>query len=117
MRDRPWPPWLYPVNAVLLGGVGLAALIESSVVHAAVVCALAAAAVSLNVWVGRRMGTPFVIPTSRGFQGCVALSAVFLVAAMAARDTDSSWIVIAGAVGATVSYLLGSVIHYRSTCR
>ncbi|WP_413316675.1 hypothetical protein AA0Z99_08535 [Agrococcus sp. 1P02AA] len=117
VRDRPWPLWLYPANALLLGGVAIAGLIPSSMIGAIVVVALASAMAALNYGAGRRMGTPFAIPTSRGFRILVAASGAFVLLAMLARAAELPWAIIACTVGAIVAYALASVLHLRSTRR
>lgn len=117
VRDRPWPLWLYPLNALLLGGVALAGLIRPSMVAALVVLVLGATLAAVNHWAGRRMGTPFAVPTSRGFRILAAASGAFVIASLFARDAALEWAVIACAGGAVIAYSLGSVLHYRSTHR
>jgi uncharacterized membrane protein (UPF0136 family) len=116
VRDTPWPVWLYPVNAVLLGAMALTTLLDEHSLTALFAVALVVFAV--NVLAGLRMGTPWAVPTSRGFLTAGAVSAGLLVAAvLTSRETDRAWPVVLLAVGTTVSYLIGSVIHHRSTRR
>ncbi|QEW03227.1 hypothetical protein [Microbacterium lushaniae] len=117
VRDRPWPIWLYVINALLLGGVAIAGLVDSSTIGALVVGALAVALVALNYWAGRRMGAPFAVPTSRGFLLLVAVASVFVLGSLLARLADFDWGIIACAVGATSCYSIGAVLHFRSTRR
>lgn len=115
VRDTPWPTWLYPVNALLLGAYSLHALIED---WWGLVVALGIAAVilALNIVVGRRMGTPWILPTSRGFLTCVALAALCMVTAVFLGH-EHPVAIIALAAAAALLYLLGSVFHHRSTRR
>lgn len=116
VRDTPWPVWLYPVNAVLLGAMALTTLLDEHSSKALLAIALAVLAV--NVLAGLRIGTPWALPTSRGFLTAVAVSVGLLVAAMVTSDlTDRAWPVVLLAVGTTVSYLIGSALHHRSTRR
>ncbi len=115
VRDRPWPIWLYPANALLLGGVALAGLIPSSMVGAIAVLIIASAMAALNLFAGRRIGTPFAIPTSRGFRILVTASAAFVIGALLARAAEVEWAIIACAVAAMLSYAIASVLHHRST--
>lgn len=117
VRDRPWPVWLYPTNALLLGGLALAGLVQSSMLGSLIVLALGTAIAALNYWAGRLIGTPFAIPTNRGFRILAALSAVFVIASLFARAADLGWAIVACAAAATVSYSVGSVLHRRSTHR
>ncbi|TFV82073.1 hypothetical protein E4V99_14165 [Microbacterium sp. dk485] len=115
VRDRPWPMWLYPINAVLLGGVALAGLVDSSAIGALLIGVLAFCLVAVNYGAGRQVGTPFAIPTSRGFRVLVTAAAAFVVGALLARLADLDWVIIACAVGAASSYAVGAVLHFRST--
>jgi len=115
VRDTPWPTWLYPVNALLLGAYTLHALIEDEW-RFAVSVGIAGTILALNVIVGKRMGTPWILPTSRGFLACVCLAAACMVAAVVLGH-EHPVLIIALAVAATVLYLLGSVLHHRSTHR
>lgn len=114
IRDRPWPVWLYPTNALLLAGLALTDLLESSMLAAFVAVILGPALALINYLVGRRMGTPFAIPTHRGFCLLAALSAVFLIASLFASDAQLNWAIIACAAGAAISYGLASMLHSRS---
>lgn len=115
VRDTPWPTWLYPVNALLIGAYALHALIEDSW-RLAVAMGIAGAILALNIVVGKRMGTPWILPTSRGFLTCVVLAAACMVTAVILGHEHST-AVIALAAGAAAFYLLGSVLHHRSTHR
>lgn len=117
VRDRPWPLWLYPINALLLGGLALAGLLRSSMLATLVVLILGIALAALNYRAGRLIGTPFAIPTSLGFRILVAVSGAFVLVSLLARGADLEWAIIVCAVGAVISYGLGSVLHYRSTHR
>jgi hypothetical protein len=105
---------LYPTNALLVGAVALTGLIGSSVVAALAAVALACLLAAVNYRAGRAIGTPYAIPTNRGFRVLAALSGVFVVVSVLAGS--AGW-VLAGAAGAVVSYGVGSVLHYRSTHR
>jgi hypothetical protein len=116
VRDTPWPVWLYPVNAVLLGAMALTTLLDEHSTKA--LLAIALAVVAVNVLAGLRIGTPWALPTSRGFLTAVAVSAGLLGAALVTSGlTDRAWPVVLLAAGTTVSYLVGSVLHHRSTRR
>ncbi|WBB65121.1 hypothetical protein [Micromonospora sp. WMMD812] len=117
VRDRPWPLWLYPANALVLGGLALTGLVESSMLAAFVVLVLGVALAALNYWAGHLMGTPFAVPTSRGFRILAALSGAFVIVSLFARAADLEWAIIVCVAGAAISYSLGSVLHYRSTHR
>lgn len=117
IRDRPWPGWLYPANALLLGGMALAGLIDSSMIAAFVVLALGVGLVALNYGIGRLLGAPFAVPTSRAFRVLVAVSALFVIASVPARAAGLEWAVIGCAAAAVVSYGIGAVLHSRSTRR
>lgn len=115
VQDRPWPIWLYPINALLLGGLALAGLLRSSLLAALIVLIIGIALAALNYWAGRLIGTPFAIPTSLGFRILVAASGAFVIVSLLARAADLERVVIVCAIGAVLSYGLGSVLHYRST--
>ncbi len=117
VRDTPWPVWLYAVNAVLIGALALTPLLTDS--HRTVaLLILAAAIVATNVITGFRMGTPWALPTSRGFLASVALSVAFVVVALAfAQPSLPSWALVLLATAATATYSFGSIAHYRSTHR
>jgi hypothetical protein len=115
VRDRPWPLWLYPVNTLLLGGLAVTGLAHSSMLAAIAAVILGVGLVALNYGAGRLMGTPFAIPTNRGFRILVALSGAFVIASLVARAGNQGWAIIVCAAGAAISYGLGSVLHYRST--
>jgi|GEM_PF-3297118 len=117
VRDRPWPLWLYPSNAVLLGGLALVGLLESSMLVAIVTVVIAVGFVALNYVAGQRIGTPFAIPSSRGFRTLVAVSAACVIASLAARIGGWDAAIIGCAVAAVVSYVAASVLHYRATRR
>jgi len=78
---------------------------------------LGVALAALNYWAGRLMGTPFAVPTSRGFRVLAALSGAFVIVSLFVRAADLEWAIIVCAAGAAISYGLGSVLHYRSTHR
>ncbi|WP_017616243.1 hypothetical protein [Nocardiopsis salina] len=117
MRDRPWPTWLYPANTVLLGALALAPLLPDPA-FIGVWLVLIFTVVSVNTWVGRRMGTPLAFPTSRGFLSAVAVAILFLLAAWLVEQMDEpTWITVLCAVGASAGYGIGSIVHHRSTHR
>lgn len=117
IRDIPWPAWLYPANALLLGGLALDNLVRPSILAAILALVLAVGFVAINYWAGRRIGAPFAIPTSAGFRILAAVAAVFVLASLFTREFDTPWPTIACAVGAVTSYSIGSVLHWRSTHR
>ena len=114
VRDTPWPTWLYPVNALLLGAMTLTfALGDDGFVP---LLAASAALIAVNGLAGYRMGTPFALPTSRTFLALVgAAMACIFAAFVAAELTPRPWPVIALAIAAAVLYLAGGVAHRRST--
>jgi hypothetical protein len=96
--------------------MAMAALLHEH--RSSVLLALALTVVGVNVTAGYRMGSPWTLPTSRGFLASVAASASCLVAALAAPNlTQRSWPVVVLAIAATAIYLVGSVVHRRSTGR
>ncbi|MDI6628641.1 MAG: hypothetical protein QME72_13075 [Rhodococcus sp. (in: high G+C Gram-positive bacteria)] len=114
VRDTPWPIWLYPVNAVLLAVFALTALVDSR----AAFLGVAALIVAVNVITGYRMGTPWALPTNRGFLTCVALSALCVALAQAVGNPGGpAWPVLLFAIAAASIYSIGSIVHYRSTRR
>ena len=116
VRDTPWPAWLYPVNAALLGAAVLTALLEEHRTGAFLVVALPI--VVVNVPAGYRMGAPWILPTSRGFLAAVATSGACVLAALVVADlTERAWPVVVLAIAATGTYLAGAVVHRRSTGR
>ncbi|GIF75099.1 hypothetical protein [Asanoa siamensis] len=117
VRNRPWPIWLYPANALLLGGLALTGLIESSALAALVALALACSLAAVNYRVGRAIGTPYAIPSSRGFRVLAALSAAFVIVSVLVPADGPRWLILAGAAGAVISYTAGAAVHVRSTRR
>lgn len=117
IRDTPWPAWLYPTNALLLGGLALDSLVRPSILAALLVIVLAVGFVAINFWAGRRIGAPFAIPTSAGFRILAAIAAVLVLASLFTRELEGPWPTVACAVGAVASYGIGSVLHWRSTRR
>lgn len=115
VRDTPWPTWLYPVNALLLGAYAVASLIEAWW-RLPVWLGLAAGILALNIAAGMRMGTPWIVPTSRGFQVCVAVATLCMVSTVL-LGPGHAMAVIALAATSTVTYLVGGVLHHRSTHR
>ena len=114
VRDTPWPTWIYPVNALLLGAMTLTfALGDRGVVF---LLAGGAVLIAVNLLAGYRMGTPFTFPTSRVFLASVgAAMACMLPAFIVADLTTRSWPIVVLAVAAAVLYLAGGVAHRRST--
>jgi hypothetical protein len=116
VRDTPWPTWIYPVNAVLLGAMALTSLLPEH--RSSALLAVALTVVGVNVTAGYRMGTPWTLPTSPGFLAAVAASALCMVAALAVTGlTERTWPVVVLAIAATAIYLTGGVVHRRSTGR
>jgi hypothetical protein len=116
VRDTPWPTWIYPVNAGLLGLMALTFLLQEH--RTATLLVVASVMVGINVTAGYRMGTPWTLPTSRTFLALVATSGLCLVAAVVVADlTEAAWPVVVLAVTATVAYVAGGVAHRRSTGR
>lgn len=113
VRDTPWPLWLYPVNAVLLGLMGLASLLDHASWARFVV---ALGVVVVNVGVGYRIGVPWALPTSRAFlAGVVAAGVLVVVAAVAAQLSDEAWPVVLASLGAALAYAGAAVAHRRTT--
>ncbi|GAA3392297.1 hypothetical protein [Cryptosporangium minutisporangium] len=116
VRDTPWPTWIYPVNAVLVGAMASTFLLAEHGTLA--LLAVASTVVGLNVAAGYRMGAPWTVPTSRTFLAAVAASFLCVLAAMVVADlTERAWPVVVLAIAATVIYLVGGVVHRRSTGR
>ena len=116
VRDTPWPLWLYPVNTLLLGAVGLSYLLQGSIPWLTVVVALAV--VGVNLLAGRITGVPYALPTSRLFLSGVVVTGICLVAVVVvAPVVDRAWPVVVLSLLAMVSYALGSWAHVRSTRR
>jgi hypothetical protein len=113
VRDNPWPVWLYPANAALLGLITLSTLLDPTERTSALL-ALSLAVVGLNLSAGYRMGTPWALPTSRTFLASVGVSVLCFVLALAVVGS-AAWLVPVLAVVATGTYLLGSLAHWRST--
>lgn len=117
VRDRPWPLWLHPANAMLVGVFSLTPLLDepARVIAFAATCL---ALLVLNFGAGHRIGTPFAIPTGAGFLAGLAVAAFFLAGAMLVNTFDGpAWGVVVCAAGASVSYAIGAIFHYRSTRR
>ncbi len=106
--------WLYPVNAVLLAASALTALLDSP----ASLLGVLAVIIAVNVITGYRMGTPWALPTNRGFLACVALSALCVALAQAVGNPSgpAGPVVLLAAAAASI-YSIGSILHYRSTRR
>lgn len=116
VRDTPWPTWLYPVNSLLLGAVGLCFLLDRWSLPALV--GVAAAIWAVNLGVGRSTGVPFALPTSKTFLAWVAASTVCLVtASVLASEVDERWPVVVASAGAMLCYAIASWVHHRSTRR
>lgn len=120
VRDMPWPTWIYFFNAALFAAMCLTRLLgERSFTYFA---AAALAICAVNVWAARRMGIRSAMPSSTGFLVSVIVVGACLFASMfipaGYPDAESyRWIVVALAFAAAASYLLGSLMHYRSTHR
>jgi hypothetical protein len=114
VRNTPWPTWIYPVNALLLGAMTLTfAFGEDGFVY---LLAAGAALMAVNVLAGYRMGTPYTLPTSRVFLALVGASTACLFAAFAVSElTAQAWPIVVLAVAAAAFYLAGGVAHRRST--
>lgn len=116
VRDTPWPTWLYPVNAALLGALALTPILGEHRSNA--LLALSLVVVLVNMSAGYRLGIPWALPTSRGFLAGVAVStACVVVSLMVGSLTDRSWPCVVLAIAAAACYLAGSVAHRRSTHR
>lgn len=119
VRDTPWPTWLYPVNAALLGALTLTFALQAH--RTAAFLAVALAVVGVNALAGYRMGTPWALPTSRLFLGAVAAAGGCVLAAAVASDlaegTARSRLVLLLALAASALYLAGAVAHRRCTGR
>ncbi|NAZ75431.1 hypothetical protein GTQ99_08350 [Kineococcus sp. T13] len=114
VRDTPWPTWLYPANALLLGAMALTPLLEQHRTRAFLLVALVV--VGVNLVAGYRMGTPWALPTSRLFLGAVTAAGACVLAALLLGDvTARSWPVPVLAIAAAGLYLAGAVAHRRST--
>lgn len=114
LRDTPWPTWLYPFNAVLLGALALTPLLEEN--RSSAVLALALAVVTANVATGYRMGTPWVLPASRGFLVAVVASISCVVAALVISSLSARvWPILVLGGATTTLYLVGAVMHRGST--
>ena len=114
VRDTPWPTWIYPVNALLLGTMTLTIALGDD----GFVPLLAAGAVlmAVNLLAGYRMGTPYTLPTSRTFLALAGASIACLAAAFVVAElTTQRWPIVVLAVAAAALYLAGGVAHRRST--
>ncbi|MFI1995575.1 hypothetical protein [Actinoplanes sp. NPDC020271] len=114
VRDTPWPAWIYPVNALLLGAMTLTfAFGDDGFVF---LLAGGAVLIAVNMLAGYRMGTPFTLPTSRVFLSlCLTAIGCLLAAFTVAELTAQRWPIIVLAVAATALYLAAGVVHRRST--
>ena len=114
VRDTPWPTWIYPVNALLLGAMTATfALGDDGFV---LLLATGAVLIAVNVLAGYRMGTPYTVPTSRAFLASVGAAMACLFGAFVVAElTTQTWPIVVLAIAATASYLAGGVAHRRST--
>jgi hypothetical protein len=114
VRDTPWPTWIYPVNALLLGALTLTfALGDDGFVF---LLAASAVIITVNMLAGYRMGTPFTLPTSRVFLASLAATTACMLAAFIVADlTTQLWPIVVLAIAAATFYLVGGVAHRRST--
>ncbi|MEV0902034.1 hypothetical protein [Actinoplanes sp. NPDC049802] len=114
VRDTPWPTWIYPVNALLLGAMTLTfALGDDGLV---LLLAAGAALMAVNVLAGYRMGAPYTLPTSRVFLALAGASTMCLFAAFVVAElTTQARPIVVLAVAAAAFYLAGGVVHRRST--
>lgn len=114
VRDTPWPTWIYPVNALLMGFMTLTfAFGDDGFVP---LIAAGAVLIAVNLLAGYRMGTPYTLPTSRLFltlagAAIVCMAGGFVVGELTTRD----WPIVILAVATTAFYLAGGVVHRRST--
>ena len=114
VRDTPWPTWIYPVNALLLGAMTMTFALGDN--GTAFLLAAGSVLVAVNMLTGYRMGTPFTRPTSRVFLALVgAAVACVLTAFIVAELTGQPWPIVILAIAAAVFYLAGGVAHRRST--
>lgn len=114
VRDTPWPTWIYPVNALLLGAMTLTFALGDDGFTPRL--AASAVLITVNLLAGYRMGTPFTLPTSRVFlASVVAAAACVLIAFIVAELTAQQWPIIVLAIAAAAIYLAGGVAHRRST--
>ena len=115
VRDQPWPTWLYLTNAVLLAGMALTPLVEPTMAASLLALVAGVSLAYINNRAGQIIGTPFAIPTSKVFLGFVIVAGICTVTSVLLRGTVSPQTTIALAVGALLSYPVGSFAHYRST--
>ncbi|MGX6608162.1 hypothetical protein ACWKSP_39480 [Micromonosporaceae bacterium Da 78-11] len=114
VRDTPWPTWIYPVNAFLLGAMALTFALGDD--GFAPLLAASAVLIAVNMLAGYRMGTPFTLPTSRVFvASVVAAAACVLAAFVVAEVTARQWPIVVLAIAAAAIYLAGGLTHRRST--
>ncbi|MEU4559544.1 hypothetical protein AB0F72_14260 [Actinoplanes sp. NPDC023936] len=114
VRDTPWPTWIYPVNALLLGAMTLTFAFGDD--GFAPLLAASAVLLAINMLAGYRMGTPYTLPTSRAFLALVGAAIACLLAAfIVAELTTRSWPIVVLAIAAAAFYLAGGVVHRRST--
>ncbi len=113
-RDMPWPTWLYPVNALLVGAMTATfALGDDGFVF---LLAAGAVLIAVNMLAGYRMGAPFAFPTSRVFLASVGAAIACLLAAFIVAEVSTrQWPIVVLAVAAASIYLAGGVVHRRST--
>ena len=114
VRDRPWPIWLYPLNALLLGGIALTPVLQGGN-RSTVLLAISLVLILVNMTVGYRMGTPTAIPTSQGFRNGLTVAAFAVIASLLlASFGPPGWMFLSCAFVAVVSFSLGSIAHMRS---
>ncbi|MEU4422526.1 hypothetical protein AB0F81_18000 [Actinoplanes sp. NPDC024001] len=114
VRDTPWPTWIYPANAFLLGAMTLTFALGDD--GFPFLLAAGAVLMAVNVLAGYRMGTPYTLPTSRVFLALVGASTACLFAAFVVSElTAQAWPIVVLAVAAAAFYLAGGVAHRRST--
>lgn len=114
VRDTPWPAWIYPTNAVLLGALALTALLEQDRRFTAML--LMFAIVAINILAGYRTGVPSALPTSRTFLVLVTVAGACAAGAFVVAEVQEAvWPVVVLAALATASYLVAGVAHRAST--
>lgn len=117
VRDLPWPVWLYPFNALLLGGIALTPILQGGN-RSIVLLALSLVLILVNMSVGYRMGTPTAIPTSQGFRNGFTVATVAVgLSLLLASFGPPGWVFLICACVAVVSFGLGSMAHMRSVNR
>ena len=114
VRDTPWPTWIYPVNALLLGVMTLTfALGDDGFVP---LLATGAVLMAVNLLAGFRMGAPYTLPTSRAFLALAGAAFACLVGGLVVAEvTTPRWPIVVLAAATTAFYLAAGVAHRRST--